>query len=86
MNYKVYSVYIPSKKARLKYFASKKRAVAAAKLWCDKSPLLRVVVEEYNIDNIYSDDDLINSLNILFNDIQMEIADKNIVFWSGGIE
>lgn len=86
MNYKVYSVYIPSKKARLKYFANKKRAVAAAKLWYDKSPLLRVVVEEYNIDNIYSDDDLINSLNILFKDIQMEIADKNIVFWTGGIE
>lgn len=86
MNYKVYSVYIPSKKARLKYFTSKKRAVAAAKLWYDKSPLLRVVVEEYNIDNIYSDDELINSLNTLFKDIQMEIADKNIVFWTGGIE
>lgn len=86
MNYKVYSVYIPSKKARLKYFTSKKRAVAAAKLWYDKNPLLRVVVEEYNIDNIYSDDDLINSLNILFKDIQMEIADKNVVFWTGGIE
>lgn len=86
MNYKVYSVYIPSKKARLKYFTSKKRAVAAAKLWYDKSPLLRVVVEEYNIDNVYSDDDLINSLNILFKDIQMENADKNIVFWTGGIE
>lgn len=86
MNYKVYSVYIPSKKARLKYFVSKKRAVTAAKLWYDKSPLLRVVVEEYNIDNIYSDDDLINSLNILFKDIQMGIADKNIVFWTGGIE
>lgn len=86
MNYKVYSVYIPSRKARLKYFASKKRAVAAAKLWYDKNPLLRVVVEEYNIGNIYSDDDLINSLNILFKDIQMENADKNIVFWTGGIE
>lgn len=85
MNYKVYSVYIPNKKARLKYFASKKRAVAAAKLWCDKSPLLRVVVEEYVIEKIYSDDDLINSLRLLFADIEQEIARKQIVFEKAGI-
>lgn len=86
MNYKVYSVYIPSKKARLKYFASKKRAINAAKVWAERNTFITVAVEEYVIEKIYSDDDLINSLNILFKDIQMEIADKNIVFWSGGIE
>lgn len=86
MNYKVYSVYIPNKKARLKYFASKKRAINAAKVWAERNTFITVAVEEYVIEKIYSDDDLINSLNILFKDIQMEIADKNIVFWSGGIE
>lgn len=86
MNYKVYSVYIPNKKARLKYFASKKRAINAAKVWAERNTFITVAVEEYVIEKIYSNDDLINSLNILFKDIQMEIADKNIVFWSGGIE
>lgn len=86
MNYKVYSVYIPNKKARLKYFANKKRAINAAKVWAERNTFITVAVEEYVIEKIYSDDDLINSLNILFKDIQTEIADKNIVFWSGGIE
>lgn len=85
MNYKVYSVYIPNKKARLKYFASKKRAINAAKVWAERNTFITVAVEEYVIEKIYSDDDLINSLRLLFADIEQEIARKQIVFEKAGI-
>lgn len=86
MTYKIYCVFIPAKKCRLKYFASKKRAIECAKTWAARNTFISVVVEEYILGKICSDDDLINSLRQLFNDIEQEIARGQIVFKRAGIE